>query len=50
VKITHTKFFQQRNTVTVFLIQELRFVVILNVILGNCYSKSRSGRSHPYRI
>ena len=46
VKITHTKFFQQRNTITVFLIQELRFIVILNIILGNCCSKSRSGRSH----
>jgi len=38
-KITHTNFFQQQNTVTVFLIQELRFVVILNIILGNCCSK-----------
>ena len=49
-KITHTKFFQQQNTVTVFLIQELRFVVILNIILDNCCSKSRIGRSHLYCI
>jgi len=27
-----------------------RFVVLLNIIPGNCCSKSRSGRSHPYRI
>ena len=49
-KITHTKIcltVKYRNSLPD---RSKRFVVVLNTIPGNCCSKSRSGRSHLYRI